>query len=48
MVPIVDSPILICNETFAKFGHKDFYIALGYKSEVVKDYFTNYHAQIQI
>jgi glucose-1-phosphate cytidylyltransferase len=26
------------------FGHKDFYIALGYKADVVKDYFLNYPA----
>ena len=29
-------------EIYAKFGHKDFYLALGYKSEVIKEYFYNY------
>ena len=29
-------------KTFAHFGHKDFYIALGYKAEVIKDYFLHY------
>ena len=28
--------------TYADFGHKDFYLALGYKSEIIKDYFINY------
>ena len=27
---------------YSKFGHKDFYLALGYKSEVIKEYFYNY------
>jgi glucose-1-phosphate cytidylyltransferase len=27
---------------YASFGHKDFYLALGYKAEIVKDYFQNY------
>jgi glucose-1-phosphate cytidylyltransferase len=45
MVPIGGKPILIhIMKLFAKFGHKDFYLALGYKSEAVKDYFINYHA----
>ena len=29
---------------YADFEHKSFYLALGYKSEVVKDYFLNYRA----
>jgi len=45
MVQIGGKPILWhVMQTFAKFGHKDFYIALGYKGEVIKDYFLNYHA----
>jgi glucose-1-phosphate cytidylyltransferase len=31
-------------KTFAKFGHKDFYLALGYKAEVIKEYFLHYRA----
>lgn len=27
---------------YAQFGHKEFYIALGYKSEVIKRYFLDY------
>ena len=28
--------------TFSKYGVNDFIIALGYKSEVIKDYFLNF------
>lgn len=44
MVLIGDKPILwhIMNY-YSKYNHKDFYIALGYKSEIIKDYFLNYH-----
>jgi glucose-1-phosphate cytidylyltransferase len=43
MVPIGDKPMLwhIMN-TFASQGHKSFYLALGYKAEIVKNYFLNY------
>ncbi len=43
MIQIGGRPILwhIMN-SYAHFGHKDFYVALGYKSEVIKDYFLNY------
>ena len=27
---------------FARFGHREFILALGYKSEMVRDYFTNF------
>ncbi len=45
MVTIGGKPILwhIMN-SYASFGHKDFYIALGYKAEVIKDYFVNYQS----
>jgi glucose-1-phosphate cytidylyltransferase len=45
MVQVGGKPILwhIMN-TYAHFGHKDFYVALGYKAEVVKEYFLNYRA----
>ena len=43
MVPVGGKPILWhIMKTYAKFKHKDFYLALGYKSEVVKDFFLNY------
>ena len=43
MVSIGGKPILWhIMKTFAKYGHADFYLALGYKSEVIKEYFYNY------
>ena len=29
---------------YAHYGHKEFFIALGYKSEIIKRYFLDYHA----
>jgi len=45
MVEIGGQPILwhIMN-IYANYGHKDFAIALGYKGEVIKEYFLNYYA----
>ena len=43
MVQIGGLPILVhIMKHFSKYGHKDFIIALGYKSEVIKDFFINY------
>lgn len=45
MVQVGGKPILWhIMQTYAYFGHRDFYIALGYKADVVKDYFLNYRA----
>jgi glucose-1-phosphate cytidylyltransferase len=45
MVPVGGKPILWhIMKTFAHFGHKDFYVALGYKAEVVKSFFLNYRS----
>lgn len=45
MVPIGGKPILWhIMQTYASFGHKDFYVALGYKAEIIKEYFLNYRA----
>ncbi len=43
MVTIGGKPIIthIMN-SYASYGHKDFYIALGYKAEVIKNYFLRY------
>ena len=39
MVPVGGKPILWhIMHTYAHYGHKDFYIALGYKAEVIKEY----------
>jgi len=44
MVTIGGQPILWHTmNTFATFGYKDFYLALGYKSELIKEYFLHYH-----
>ena len=29
---------------YSKYGYNDFVIALGYKGEIIKDYFQNYYA----
>lgn len=43
MIKIGNFPILFhIMKIFAKYNHKDFYLALGYKSEVIKDYFLKY------
>lgn len=43
MVTVGDKPILLhIMHTYAHFGHKDFLIALGYKSEIIKEYFLNF------
>ena len=45
MISIGGKPILWhIMQTYAKFGHKDFYVALGYKAELIKDYFLNYRS----
>ena len=43
MVQIGGKPILWhIMKTFAHFGHKDFFVALGYKAEVIKEFFLHY------
>ena len=43
MVPIGGQPILWhIMKLFAAHGHKEFILCLGYKGEVIKDYFRNY------
>lgn len=45
MIPIGPYPILWhIMKRYAKFGHKDFIICLGYKGQVIKDFFLNYEA----
>lgn len=44
MVPVGNRPILWhIMKHYAAHGHKDFILCLGYKGEVIKDYFRNYH-----
>lgn len=43
MVPIGDRPVLWhVMKTYAAHGHKDFVLCLGYKGEMIKDFFRNY------
>lgn len=43
MVQVGGKPIIWhVMQRYAHFGHKDFYIAVGYKAEVIKEYFLNY------
>ena len=43
MIRIGGKPIIEhIMEIYSKYGHKDFYLALGYKSEIIKEYFYNY------
>ena len=43
MVPIGGRPILWhIMKTYAHYGHKEFILCLGYKGEMIKDYFRNY------
>jgi len=43
MVTIGGRPILWhIMKTYAHYGHKNFFLALGYKAEVIKDYFLHY------
>lgn len=45
MIPIGPFPILWhIMKTYAHFGHKEFIICLGYKGQVIKDFFLNYEA----
>jgi glucose-1-phosphate cytidylyltransferase len=45
MVKVGGRPILWhIMKTYAQFEHKDFYLALGYKAGIIKNYFLNYRA----
>ncbi|MFN0066132.1 MAG: glucose-1-phosphate cytidylyltransferase [Limisphaerales bacterium] len=43
MVPVGPQPILWhIMKYYARFGHTDFILCLGYKGDMIKDYFRNY------
>ncbi len=45
MVKIGDLPILVhIMNIYSFYGHKDFYLALGYKGELIKEFFMNFSA----
>jgi len=46
MIPVGEYPILWhIMKYYAHYGHTDFVLCLGYKSEVIKNYFLNYGAK---
>lgn len=48
MIPIGQLPILWhLMKSYAQYGHKDFVLCLGYKGQVIKDFFLNYEAYTQ-
>lgn len=45
MIPVGRYPIMWhIMKYYANFGHQDFVLCLGYKSQVIKDFFLNYEA----
>jgi NDP-sugar pyrophosphorylase family protein len=45
MVPIGYRPIIWhVMKYYAHYGHKDFILCLGYKADVIKNYFRNFEA----
>lgn len=45
MVTVGGRPILWhIMRTYAHFGHRDFFLALGYKAEIIKEYFLHYRS----
>jgi glucose-1-phosphate cytidylyltransferase len=45
MIPVGPYPILWhVMKRYARYGHKQFVICLGYKGQVIKDFFLNYEA----
>jgi glucose-1-phosphate cytidylyltransferase len=45
MIPIGQFPILWhIMKYYGAFGHQDFVLCLGYKSQIIKDFFLNYEA----
>jgi glucose-1-phosphate cytidylyltransferase len=48
MVEIGGKPVLWhIMKIYAAYGYKEFVVALGYKGEVIKDYFINYHNHVR-
>ena len=47
LIPIGGKPIIWhIMKYYAKFGIKDFVLCLGYKGELFKDFFLNYHSMV--
>jgi glucose-1-phosphate cytidylyltransferase len=46
MIPVGNQPIIWhIMQYYSQYGHSDFVLCLGYKANVVKDFFLNYRAQ---
>ena len=46
MVPVGNYPILMhLMQYYSQYGHRDFVLCLGYKSNIIKEYFLNYKPQ---
>mgnify|MGYP001237442431 CR=1 FL=1 len=49
MVPIGNKPIIEhIMQIYSNYGYNDFYLALGYKGDVIKDYFKNFKSDWKI
>jgi glucose-1-phosphate cytidylyltransferase len=47
MIPIGDKPILWhLMQYYSEYGHRDFLLCLGYKANVIKEFFLNYRPEI--
>ena len=47
MIPIGDKPILWhLMHYYSEYGHRDFVLCLGYKANVIKEFFLNYRPHI--
>ena len=47
MIPIGPYPILVhIMKHYSHYGFKDFILCLGYKSEIIKDFFLNYKSRV--
>ncbi|HRK17859.1 MAG TPA: glucose-1-phosphate cytidylyltransferase [Hyphomicrobiaceae bacterium] len=49
MIPVGQQPILWhVMDYYSRYGHRDFVLCLGYKANIVKDYFLNYKPQAHV
>ena len=47
MIPVGHQPILWhVMQYYSQYGHKDFVLCLGYKANIIKEFFLNYRPQI--
>ena len=47
MIPVGNQPILLhVMQYYSQYGHKDFVLCLGYKANIIKEFFLNYRPQM--